>query len=740
MVVNVTTPEEGGQSSSQAWLTRTLEEILFQIRSLLDLSGAAFQVVDAARREIEAAAAWFASDDARNAFGPILRRPYEPQRPGVTEAAIEAGRPLLIARLEGWEGAARLRQRLAERLPAEAAQHTWDWYRRSSFIACPVRTAGGRTLGVLIISSTDPAPPLADEDLRVIEVFARLAALALERSALLEGEAKRAHEELLLNRASQSVAASLDLDAVYEAIVEQAALLTGAPMIMLTRIEPGTNVLRPVAGIGHSKRVFDATFTVGDGMIGQVAATGEPYLFREEDRPRTLEWVMEAEHLASYAHVPIQLGPRLFGVLSASHTVAGRITEPYLERLVAFGRAAAGAIANALDFQRERHIVHALTRSFVPGPQPALPGLELGLVYHPIGEEVGGGDFFGAWRAGDAVAVLLGDVAGKGLEVASLSAMIRFFVEARAWDAESPAEVLRQVNAALWRRSRSEPPLATAFLALVTGGRLRYCNAGHEPPLLLRAGGGRDELRATGFPLGVERNVAYELGEEELGAGDVLFAITDGLAEARRDGEQYGQARLPELLERLALTTPPQQLVELIRDDAEEWASRRHDDIVILALRRNVVEVRAEPPDSPASRRLTEAYMRDVAARLHEGWEPTERIFGNLEEFAEPDGAWLVVYEEGDAVACAGLRIVEPGIAEIKRMFVTEAARWHGHARRLLTRLEGLAAERGARAVRLLTTDPLVEARELYRSAGYREIDRWIEDEGRHDYLLEKSL
>jgi GAF domain-containing protein/GNAT superfamily N-acetyltransferase len=731
---------EGDLSSSQAWLTRTLEEILFQIRSLLELSGAAFQVVDAARAEIAAAASWFAGDEARNAFAPILRRPYEPERPGVTEAAIEAGRPLLIPRLEGWEGAARLRQRLAERLAPEAAAHTWEWYRRSSFIACPVRTATGATLGVLIISSTDPSPPLGEDDLAMLEVFARLAALALERSALLEGEAKRAHEELLLNRASQAVAASLDLDAVYQSIVEQAAVLTGAPMIMLTRAEHGTNVLRPVAGIGHSRRVFDASFTVGDGMIGQVAATGEPYLFREEDRGRTLEWVLESEQMGSFTHVPIQLGPRLFGVLSASHHTPGWLDEACLSRLVAFGRAAAGAIANALDFQRERHIVHALTRSFVPGPPPALPGLELGLVYHPVGEELGGGDFFGAWRAGDAVAVLLGDVAGKGLEVASLSAMIRFFVEARAWDTDSPAEVLRQVNAALWRRSRTYPPLATAFLALVAEGRLRYCNAGHEPPLLLRAAGGRDELFATGFPLGVERDATYEDGEHELAAGDVLFAVTDGLVEARRGREQFGRVRLPGLLDRFGLTKPPQELVETIRDDAEEWASRRHDDVVILALRRNRVEVRAEPPDSPASQRLTAAYMREVATRLHEGWEPSERIFGNLGEFAEPAGAWLVVYEDGEEVACAGLRMVEPDVAEIKRMFVMPEARWHGHARRLLARLENEAARRGARAVRLLTTDPLVEARALYRSAGYREIDSWLEDEGRHDYLLEKTF
>ena len=89
-----------------------------------------------------------------------------------------------------------------------------------------MRTAGGRTFGVLAISSNPPLRALNAEDLRSIEVFARLAALALERSELLEREAGLRREEGLLNRALQAVAASIDLEAVYRAIVEQAAELS----------------------------------------------------------------------------------------------------------------------------------------------------------------------------------------------------------------------------------------------------------------------------------------------------------------------------------------------------------------------------------------------------------------------------------------------------------------------------------------------------------------------------------
>ena len=104
--------------------------------------------------------------------------------------------------------------------------------------------------------------------------------------------------------------------------------------------------------------------------------------------------------------------------------------------LVRLARSSAGAIANAIDYQRERRIARALTLGFVPESLPELPGYETGLLYAPAANEPTGGDVYGAWpvAGGDAVAVLVGDVAGKGVETASLSSMVRFFIEARSWD------------------------------------------------------------------------------------------------------------------------------------------------------------------------------------------------------------------------------------------------------------------------------------------------------------------
>jgi hypothetical protein len=324
-------------------------------------------------------------------------------------------------------------------------------------------------------------------------------------------------------------------------------------------------------------------FSVGEGMIGQVARTGQSYLSDPADADRFAVTFLEREGVGSFVHVPIALGPRIFGVLTASHSEPGHFGRHELARLEALARPAAGAIANALDFQRERRVADALTRGFVPR-QHGIPGFELGLVYEPAGHEVGGGDIFGVWTLpSGALAVLVGDVSGKGLEVAALSSMVRFFVEARTWDSECPAEVLAQTDRLLRGRLPSASFVA-AFMGVIADGRLRWANAGHSPPMLLGPDGERS-LRATGVPLGVEDEPHYEEREDAFGPGDVLFAATDGLIEARRDGVLFGDARLIELLTEHARRLAPDELVAIVRREVESWTPDLDDDLVVLALR-----------------------------------------------------------------------------------------------------------------------------------------------------------
>ena len=222
--------------------------MITQIRALLDVTGVAFVTVDEERAAIRPAAAWFDSEERPRAFNPLLTRPYDPERGGVTEAAVESGASVLIPRIREWPGAEGLRERLSEQLDDQLAELAWDWYRTASFISAPGahrRRAHVRRAGDLL----QPAAAPLGEDLRSVEVFARLAALALERSELLEREAGLRARRAAQPRAAGG-AASIDLEAVYRAIVEQAGELTGATTVLLRRYDAGHGELRHVAGTG----------------------------------------------------------------------------------------------------------------------------------------------------------------------------------------------------------------------------------------------------------------------------------------------------------------------------------------------------------------------------------------------------------------------------------------------------------------------------------------------------------
>jgi sigma-B regulation protein RsbU (phosphoserine phosphatase) len=162
--------------------------------------------------------------------------------------------------------------------------------------------------------------------------------------------------------------------------------------------------------------------------------------------------------------------------------------------------------------------------------------------------------------------------------------MVRFFVEARSWDESSPAAVLGQANSMLMGRLPSDT-FVTAFYGVLSPGTLRWAGAGHLPPLHV-SGTAVRSLDSHGLPLGIDADPGYGESELELGVGDLVFAFSDGLVEARRAGAIYGIQRLSGLVGRLAQTLGPEELVRAVHEEISHWAGALGDDAVALALRR----------------------------------------------------------------------------------------------------------------------------------------------------------
>jgi GAF domain-containing protein len=550
---SVATPDPPGD--------RTLARLTEHVRALLPATAVLIATVDDRHTTIEHSAAWFADPKLSEAIAPAGSRTLDARGRGLVDAMLARDTPLFLSRLGIWEQAPQLLEALVDTHGPERARLIWRACRNASVIASPLRTEAGRGLGLLVVASTGDAEPLRSAHVRTVEVVADLASLALERANLLKIETRRARDEELLKRAGDAMSSSLELEDVYRSVVEHAATATGATQAVLTRVDTRAGELRRVATLDSSEG------EAGGAGMRHVVRTRKPLLQGD----------------ASLMHTPIELGPRLYGVLS----VAGRdrFGEAELGLLTRLGRSSAAAIANAIDFERERHIARTLTLGFVPESLPRVPGHEAGLLYAPALGDPTGGDLYGVWQlpSGE-VAALVGDVAGKGVETAALSAMVRFFIEARSWDAESPARVLEQTNAMLAGRLPSDT-FVTAFLAVLGPDSLRWASAGHLPPLHLSWGEIR-ELEATGVPLGVAEDARYGERTLELMAGDLVFAYTDGLTEARRGDEAYGPERLARLVARLASGLGPEQLAKRVHEEVVAWSGGLGDDAVALALRR----------------------------------------------------------------------------------------------------------------------------------------------------------
>jgi GAF domain-containing protein len=553
-------PAPPAPASPAPWRERTLARLVQHVRAVLPVSAVAFLTVDAGGGD---PIGWFADEDIHAALVACM-----PQ--------LVRGRSLLLPRVEAWQAAPELRDAIAAELNEVQAHRAWVSFRSASLIACPVRGEFGSQLGALAVVSVDRRRPLGKEQLPTVEALADLAAISLERTSLLEAEGRRARHELKLKRAAEAISETLDPAKVYVRVAEHAAAITGASCALITRQGSRAGATRTAATVRCPDELATQLTSLDSAAFGEVVRTRTPIVRSGS----------AAAPLGSLMHVPIKLGPRLYGVLTVGHEEPDRFGDDDLELLVKLARSSAAAIANAIDFQRERRIARALTLGFVPESLPGLAGYETGLLYAPAANEATGGDVYGAWPVGDgeSVAVLVGDVAGKGVETAALSAMVRFFIEARSWDSLCPAKVLEQANSMLLGRL---PPDAfvTAFLGILSTDSLRYTNAGHLPPLHIRSESVQP-LDGHGLPLGVLESQSYTSSKLELAEGDLVFAHTDGLIEARRAGEMYGADRLARFVAGAAATHAPKELVRAVHEEVMGWADSISDDAVALALRR----------------------------------------------------------------------------------------------------------------------------------------------------------
>jgi sigma-B regulation protein RsbU (phosphoserine phosphatase) len=209
------------------------------------------------------------------------------------------------------------------------------------------------------------------------------------------------------------------------------------------------------------------------------------------------------------------------------------------------------AIDRQRDTRLQREFVEAreLQESLLTTSAPSLPAFELAMHWQPA--TTVGGDYVSAFKIDDnRVALCVADVVGKGLPAALLMSNFQAALKSLAGSNLSSSEVATRLNQQLYANTPLHK-FVTAFYGVldVSSRRLQFTNAGHNPPILLRANGEWRRLEAGGTVLGGFEAASFSEDIVDLRAGDRLLLFTDGLTEAvDESGEQFGEARLIQLL------------------------------------------------------------------------------------------------------------------------------------------------------------------------------------------------
>jgi sigma-B regulation protein RsbU (phosphoserine phosphatase) len=254
----------------------------------------------------------------------------------------------------------------------------------------------------------------------------------------------------------------------------------------------------------------------------------------------------------------------------------------YERELVAARHRAEAAEAHA------RELAETLQATFLPPSDLAIPGLDVGGVYHPAGDgtEVGG-DFYDVFATGrGSSAVVLGDVSGKGASAAAVTALARHIVRAEVLHEKSPARVLGVLHEAI-RRTYPER-LCTALLLDIRFDRevdVVVSAAGH--PLPIRIDGPRlERVGATGTVLGILDEVHLSDQVFRLERGQSLVLYTDGVPDARDGEEFYGDGRIEALVAREAGQSAGKLAAALAASAIAFQHGKARDDIAVVVLRR----------------------------------------------------------------------------------------------------------------------------------------------------------
>ena len=457
-------------------------------------------------------------------------------------------------------------------------------------VVVPLRAAG-ELIG-LLVAYLPANRRLAENESMLLAALAGQLAVAVQNAGLHEDTARLARErqealdaELLASRRleafyeiSRSFSESLSLEETVGAITRTAVELLEVDAAVLRMPDERGDSLVP-----HAVHVPDA----------RLAVALDPILRRPQplDRVESAAVVLNPQRAkrlggghellmpflergSTAALVPIvSTGEVMAALTLISLDPVRPIDAEMLDAARSLAAQAALAIGNARLYEQQVHFADAMQRSLLPDEPPDIPGIEIGSVYESAARLEVGGDVFDYTVLPDGrLAVVVGDVTGKGIDAAADMAMTKFVFRSLAREHPEPSELMRIANQVVLDEVEEGKFVTMLYLTVdPTTGELACSGAGHPEPRVVRPDGSVEELAARGLALGIAPDQQYPEARATLEPGDCVVLFTDGVVESRMDGELYGKLRLDRLLaDQRGLQA--QQLARAVVEDSRAFA------------------------------------------------------------------------------------------------------------------------------------------------------------------------
>ncbi len=438
---------------------------------------------------------------------------------------------------------------------------------------------------------------VAVQNARLHEDVKRLAA---DRERALDLEAARGRELTALHEISSSFAESLRLDATLDAVAKAAVELLGVDAAVIRMHDLRGGQLVPMAAHVSQPRLEEALKPILEQPQDAQRLPGRR-LFRmgralvlDPDSAKRLGASYELlvpflEHGSTAVVVPISTPAELLATMTiVSLDPARRIGDAAVEMALSVATQAALAIDNARLYQQQKDFADTMQRSLLPQELPNVPGLELGAVYESSSRVEVGGDVYDFLPLPDGrLVAVLGDVTGHGIAATADMALAKFVFRSLAREHPEPSEFLAHANEVAHGELTGGNFITMICLTVdPAAGEMAAASAGHPSPRLLAADGSVTALAPRGLALGVETDQTYEAVHAQLPAGSAVCLYTDGILEARRDRELYGEQRLDAALGE-GRDLSAQALAEHVVADCRAFAGADlADDCAVVVVRR----------------------------------------------------------------------------------------------------------------------------------------------------------